>query len=169
MCAQASPGGERAHDRCNNLSWVRGLETPHPTQFVECVGCPLPQGARKGRGGEEGGGAEEAGILSMAGGAICATRSDWSEGSVTKSRAASLSSFIWRSMPSARSLTSCSRRKSLKVVSMWRIAITLAIEVAAMMTSSSRKLPNVNCPIESENDRIRFKSTAKAGGMTIRA
>ena len=47
------------------------------------------------------------------------------------------------------------------------IAMTLAMLVAAMTASSSRKLPNVNCPIESENERIRVRNAASAGGMMI--
>src|SRR5438477_12536310 len=34
---------------------------------------------------------------------------------------------------------------------MWRIAITLAVLVMMMTASTSRKLPNVSWPIESEN------------------
>ena len=35
------------------------------------------------------------------------------------------------------------------------MAMTLAMLVAVMTASSSKKLPKVNWPIESENDRIR--------------
>jgi hypothetical protein len=38
---------------------------------------------------------------------------------------------------------------------MLRIAITLAMLVAVISARSSRKLPKVSCPIESERDRKR--------------
>ena len=37
---------------------------------------------------------------------------------------------------------------------MWRIAITLAVDVMMITASTSRKLPKVNCPIESEKARF---------------
>src|SRR5882757_2766710 len=58
-----------------------------------------------------------------------------------------------RSMSSARSPTLCSRCSSAKVESMWRMAMTLAVEVMMITASTSMKLPNVSWPIESENDR----------------
>jgi hypothetical protein len=48
---------------------------------------------------------------------------------------------------------------------MWRMAMTLAMPVAVMTASKSRKLPKVIWPIESENDRMRCESAAKADGM----
>jgi len=45
--------------------------------------------------------------------------------------------------------------------------MTLAMLVAVMTASNSKKLPKVSCPIESENDRIRASSAANAGGMVI--
>jgi hypothetical protein len=36
---------------------------------------------------------------------------------------------------------------------MWRMAMTLAVEVMMITASTSMKLPNVSWPIESENDR----------------
>jgi hypothetical protein len=48
---------------------------------------------------------------------------------------------------------------------MWRIAMTLAMLVAVMTASSVKKLPNVIWPIESENDRIRYKIDAKIDDM----
>ncbi len=39
---------------------------------------------------------------------------------------------------------------------MWRIAITLAVEVTMITSSTNRKLPNVNWPMESE--KVRFFS-----------
>jgi hypothetical protein len=36
---------------------------------------------------------------------------------------------------------------------MWRIAMTLAVDVMMITASTSMKLPNVSWPIESENDR----------------
>ena len=81
------------------------------------------------------------------------TWTDWVPGSVTKSRAASRNSFMRRSMSSARSPTLCSRCNSAKVESIWRMAMTLAVEVMMITASTSMKLPNVSWPIESENDR----------------
>ncbi|MET4760423.1 hypothetical protein ABH970_000795 [Bradyrhizobium ottawaense] len=77
-------------------------------------------------------------------------------GSVTKSRAASRNSFMRRSMSSARSPTLWSRCSSAKVVSMCRIAITLAVDVTMITASTNRKLPKVSWPMESEN--VRFFS-----------
>jgi hypothetical protein len=48
---------------------------------------------------------------------------------------------------------------------MWRMANTLAMLVAVMTASNSRKLPKVSRPIESGNDRIRCKIAVSAGGM----
>jgi hypothetical protein len=45
--------------------------------------------------------------------------------------------------------------------------MTLAMLVAAMTVSSSKKLPNVNCPIESENERIRASNAANADDIMI--
>src|SRR3984893_9022898 len=95
------------------------------------------------------------------------TRSGRAPGSVTKSRAASRSSFMRRSISSARSPTFCSRCSAANVESMWRMAMTLAMLVAVMTASSSRKLPKVSCPIESENDRIRRKIAAKAAVIAM--
>src|SRR6266849_9582744 len=97
--------------------------------------------------------------------AASVTRSDRAPGSVTKSRAASRSSFMRRSISSATSPTSCSRCSSAKVESIWRMAMTLAMLVAVMTASSVRKLPKVIWPIESENDRIRYKIAAKTDDM----
>src|SRR6185503_5224098 len=36
---------------------------------------------------------------------------------------------------------------------MWRIAMTLAVDVMMITASTSMKLPNVSWPIDSENDR----------------
>src|SRR5450756_398314 len=47
------------------------------------------------------------------------------------------------------------------------MAMTLAMLVAVMTASNSKKLPKVSCPIESGNDRIRTSSAANAGGMVI--
>jgi hypothetical protein len=47
------------------------------------------------------------------------------------------------------------------------MAMTLAMLVAVMTASNSKKLPKVSCPIESENDRIRPSSAKNAGGMVI--
>src|SRR4051812_14646441 len=58
-----------------------------------------------------------------------------------------------RSMSSAMFPTLCSRCSSAKVASIWRMAMTLAVEVMMITASTSMKLPNVNWPIESENDR----------------
>ena len=93
------------------------------------------------------------------------TRSDCAAGSVTKSRAASRNSFMRRSISSARSPTLCSRCSSAKVASIWRMAMTLAMLVIMITASTSRKLPKVSWPIESENDRIRW--TMAANGMVI--
>jgi hypothetical protein len=46
-------------------------------------------------------------------------------------------------------------------------AMTLAMLVAAITVSSSKKLPNVNCPIESENERIRASNAANADDIMI--
>nr|GAJ35992.1 hypothetical protein BDOA9_0152040 [Bradyrhizobium sp. DOA9] len=59
-----------------------------------------------------------------------------------------------RSMSSARSPTLCSRCSSAKVVSMCRIAITLAVEVTMITASTNRKLPKVSWPMESEKVRL---------------
>src|SRR5260370_26496046 len=48
---------------------------------------------------------------------------------------------------------------------MWRMAMTLAMLVAVMTASNSRKLPKVSWPIESENDRIRWTRAAKGMGI----
>src|SRR3954447_14625201 len=61
-----------------------------------------------------------------------------------------------RSISSARSPTLCSRCNSAKVVSMCRIAMTLAKLVIMMTVSTSRNPPKVNCPIEKENERMRW-------------
>src|SRR5947209_3235994 len=61
-----------------------------------------------------------------------------------------------RSISSARSPTLCSRCSSAKVVSMCRIAMTLAKLVIMITVSTSRKPPKVNCPIENENERMRW-------------
>src|SRR5882724_3188843 len=98
--------------------------------------------------------------------AASVTRPDRAPGSVTKSRAASRSSFMRRSISSARSPTSCSRCSSANVESMWRMAMTLAMLVAVITASSVKKLPKVIWPIESENDRIRYKIDAKIADMT---
>src|SRR4030081_3021177 len=45
------------------------------------------------------------------------------------------------------------------------MAMTLAMLVAVMTASSSRKLPKVNWPIESENDRILWTIAAKGMGF----
>ena len=45
--------------------------------------------------------------------------------------------------------------------------MTLAMLVAVITASSSRKLPKVNCPIESEDERIRASNAAKADGIMI--
>jgi hypothetical protein len=45
------------------------------------------------------------------------------------------------------------------------MAMTLAMLVAMMTASSVKKLPKVIWPIESENDRIRFKITATIDDM----
>ena len=50
--------------------------------------------------------------------------------------------------------TLCSRCNSAKVESMWRMAMTLAVEVMMITASTSMKLPNVSWPIDSENDRV---------------
>src|ERR1700730_14267374 len=81
-------------------------------------------------------------------------------------RARSRNSFIRRSMSSARSPTLCSRCSSANVASIWRVAMTLAVLVIMITASTSRKPPNVSWPIESENDRILWKTLAK--GMGIR-
>jgi hypothetical protein len=51
------------------------------------------------------------------------------------------------------------------VVSIWRIAITLAMLVAVITASSSRKLPKVSCPIDSDIDRTRLQIAANAAGI----
>ena len=43
--------------------------------------------------------------------------------------------------------------------------MTLAMLVAVMTASISRKLPKVNWPIESESDRIRWTMAAKGMGF----
>ena len=43
--------------------------------------------------------------------------------------------------------------------------MTLAMPVAVMTASSNRKLPKVIWPIDSENDRMRWESAAKADGI----
>src|ERR1700682_4484414 len=45
------------------------------------------------------------------------------------------------------------------------IAMTLAMLVAVMIASNSRKLPKVSWPIESENARIRWTRAAKGMGI----
>ena len=97
------------------------------------------------------------------------TWTDWVPGSVTKSRAASRSSFMRRSMSSARSPTLCSRCSSAKVESMWRMAMTLAVEVMMITASTSMKLPNVSWPIESENDRVVGEFGGDSVGHVIEA
>jgi len=47
---------------------------------------------------------------------------------------------------------------------MWRIEITLAMLVIAIMASSSNETAKVNCPIESENDRIHLIMAAREWG-----
>ena len=37
---------------------------------------------------------------------------------------------------------------------MWRMAMTLAVEVMMITASTSMKLPNVSWPIDNENDRV---------------
>jgi hypothetical protein len=72
------------------------------------------------------------------------TRLDGTAGSVTKSRAASRSSFMRRSISSARSSTLCRRCSSAKVASVWRMATTLATLVITIIAKSSMKLAKVN-------------------------
>ena len=51
---------------------------------------------------------------------------------------------------------------------MWRIAITLAVEVMMITASTSRKLPNVSWPIESENGRFMGDFGGNSGVMLLR-
>jgi hypothetical protein len=45
------------------------------------------------------------------------------------------------------------------------MAITLAMLVAVITASNSRKLPKVSCPIDSDIDRTRLKTAANAAGI----
>jgi hypothetical protein len=47
------------------------------------------------------------------------------------------------------------------------MAMTLAMLVAVMTASSSKKLPKVNWPIDSENDRNLCKIAATNAGMVM--
>jgi hypothetical protein len=49
------------------------------------------------------------------------------------------------------------------------MATTLATLVITIIASSSMKLAKVNCPIESENDRIRRTISPKAMGLRTRS